>query len=90
LERGESISPSLLKAIEDSRISIIVLSRNYTSSTWCLDEVVYILECKHTNDQPMVYLIFYDVEPTMLRKQTRHFQEALAKHEEFFRQIWKR
>jgi hypothetical protein len=32
LRSGEEISPALLKAIEESAISIIVLSKNYASS----------------------------------------------------------
>ncbi|KAK9205252.1 hypothetical protein WN943_015519 [Citrus x changshan-huyou] len=87
LERGESISPGLLKAIEDSRISIIVFSQNYASSTWCLDELVKIVQCKNKNDhQQMVFPIFYDVEPTVVRKQTGSFREAFSKHEESFRE----
>ena len=31
--------------IDGSRISIVVLSSNYTSSRWCLDELVKIMEC---------------------------------------------
>ena len=34
LERGEPISPMLLKAIEDSLFAIVILSKNYASSTW--------------------------------------------------------
>ncbi|KAK9200147.1 hypothetical protein WN944_015343 [Citrus x changshan-huyou] len=83
LEKGGSISPNLLKAIEESRISIIVLSRNYASSTWCLDELVKIVEYKNREDQ--IFPIFYDVEPTVVRKQTTSFGEAFTKHEEFFR-----
>jgi uracil phosphoribosyltransferase len=45
LRSGEEISSALLKAIEESAISIIVLSKNYASSRWCLDELVKILEC---------------------------------------------
>ncbi|KAH9781751.1 ADP-ribosyl cyclase/cyclic ADP-ribose hydrolase [Citrus sinensis] len=87
LERGTSISPGLLNAIEDSRISIIVFSQNYASSTWCLDELVKIVQCKNKNDhQQMVFPIFYDVEPTMVRKQTGSFREAFSKHEEAFRE----
>ncbi|XP_052292972.1 TMV resistance protein N-like isoform X1 [Citrus sinensis] len=87
LERGASISPGLLKAIEDSRISIIVFSQNYASSTWCLDELVKIVQCKKKNDhQQMVFPIFYDVEPTVVRKQTGSFREAFSKHEEAFRE----
>ncbi|KAH9725741.1 ADP-ribosyl cyclase/cyclic ADP-ribose hydrolase [Citrus sinensis] len=83
LEKGGSISPNLLKAIEESRISIIVLSKNYASSTWCLDELLKIVECKNREDQ--IFPIFYEVEPTIVRKQTASFGEAFAKHEEFFR-----
>ena len=87
LERGDSISPRLLKAIEDSRISIIVFSQNYASSTWCLDELVKIVQCKNKNDhRQMVFPIFYDVEPTVVRKQARSFREAFSKHEEVFRE----
>nr|XP_048328507.1 disease resistance protein RPV1-like [Ziziphus jujuba var. spinosa] len=42
LERGKSISPELLKAIEESCCSIIILSRNYASSTW--DDAKFIQE----------------------------------------------
>ena len=83
LEKGGSISPGLLKAIEESRISVIVLSKNYASSTWCLDELAKIVECKNREDK--ILPIFYDVEPTMVRKQTTSFGEAFAKHEEVFR-----
>ena len=47
LQRGENISTELLETIESSRISIIIFSKNYASSTWCLDELVKILECKN-------------------------------------------
>ena len=43
LERGKSISPELLKAIEELRISIVILSKNYAYSTWCLDELAKII-----------------------------------------------
>ena len=46
LQRGEEISVELLKAIELSMISIIIFSKNYAYSTWCLDELVRILECR--------------------------------------------
>ena len=39
LERGKSISPTLLIAKEKSKFAIVILSRDYASSTWCLDEL---------------------------------------------------
>ncbi|XP_040363866.1 TMV resistance protein N-like [Rosa chinensis] len=80
LRRGEDISLALLKAIEQSRSSIIVISQNYASSTWCLDELVKILQCKESKQQ-MVWPIFYKVEPSDVRNQTGCFGEAFAYHE---------
>ncbi|KHN30249.1 TMV resistance protein N [Glycine soja] len=39
LPRGDQISSALEKAIEESRILIIVLSENYASSSFCLNEL---------------------------------------------------
>ena len=46
LERGKPISLELLKAIEESLFASVILSRNYASLTWCLDELVKIMECR--------------------------------------------
>ncbi|KAG2664265.1 hypothetical protein I3760_16G073100 [Carya illinoinensis] len=84
LPRGEEISEELLKAIESSRISIVVLSKNYASSTWCLDELMKILECKKIKQQK-VLPVFYDVNPTEVRHQREGFGKALAKLKERFK-----
>ncbi|XP_059452926.1 disease resistance protein RPV1-like [Corylus avellana] len=84
LERGENISPALLKAIEESKISVIVLSQNYASSSWCLDELATILECKETKGQ-IVLPVFYKVDPSEVRYQKNSFGEAFVKHEERFK-----
>ncbi|KAL6315947.1 hypothetical protein AAG906_013781 [Vitis piasezkii] len=80
LETGQVISPALVAAIESSKFSIIVLSENYASSRWCLEELVKILECKRTRGQ-RVLPIFYDVDPSDVRNHRGKFGEALAEHE---------
>ncbi|XP_061988263.1 disease resistance protein RUN1-like [Rosa rugosa] len=79
LRRGEDISQSFIRAIEGSRISLIVFSANYASSKWCLDELVKIMECRKTLGQT-VFPIFYRVEPSDVRHQTGSFAEAFVKH----------
>ncbi|XP_031122392.1 TMV resistance protein N-like [Ipomoea triloba] len=83
IRKGENISDELLKAIEGSKISIIVFSKTYAQSRWCLDELVKILECKK-NLQQMVLPIFYNVDPSEVRKQTGEFGKALARHRQRF------
>lgn len=80
LPRGESIHPSLMKAIEESQIAIIVFSKNYCDSSWCLDELSYIMKCRDTRGQ-IVMPIFYDVNPAQVRKPKRKYGEVFAKHE---------
>ncbi|XP_059454444.1 disease resistance protein RPV1-like [Corylus avellana] len=84
LERGENISLALLKAVRESRISVIVLSQNYASSSWCLDELATILECKERNGQ-IVLPVFYNVDPSEVRHQINSFGKAFAKHEKRFK-----
>ena len=67
LQRGEDVSAQLLKTIELSMISIVVLSENYVSSTWCLDElIVSILKCKKNGQ--FVLPVFYKVDPSEVHK----------------------
>ncbi|XP_028769770.1 TMV resistance protein N-like [Neltuma alba] len=84
LGKGERIVPALLKAIERSRISIIVFSSNYATSTWCLDELAHIMWCKNEKNQ-LVMPIFYKVDPMAVQYQKDSFEAAMAAHEDTFR-----
>jgi len=84
IQKGEEITPTLLQAIKESRIFIAVFSTNYASSTFCLTELVTILECSKL--QGRLFLpIFYDVDPSHVRKLNGAYAEAFAKHEVRFR-----
>ncbi|KAH9783073.1 Disease resistance-like protein DSC1 [Citrus sinensis] len=86
LEIGDEISPALLMAINASKIAVIIFSKHYASSKWCLNELVEILQSQKTNGQ-MVIPVFYHVNPSYVRKQTGSFGEAFAEHESRFREM---
>ena len=83
LKRGEPISPELLKAIEESMFAIVILSKNYASSTWCLDELVKIMECKKKKKkmEQIVLPIFYNVDLSKMRKQVGIYAQAFDEYE---------
>ncbi|CAN6685013.1 unnamed protein product [Malus baccata var. baccata] len=83
LQRGEEIRPALLEAIEKSTISVIIFSQNYASSTWCLDELVHILKCNNREGR-MVIPVFYDIDPSDVRKQHGSYAYAFAQLEKRF------
>ena len=80
LQRGEQITPALMKAIQDSRVAITVLSEHYASSSFCLDELATILHCDQRK-RLLVIPVFYKVDPSDVRHQKGSYGEALAKLE---------
>ena len=81
VEKGKSLSLQLLKAIEELRFAIVILSKDYTSSTWCLDELAIIIACKKDIEMAIL-LVFHYVDPSDVRKQMGTFAQAFVKHEE--------
>ncbi|KAH0661329.1 hypothetical protein KY284_026260 [Solanum tuberosum] len=80
LEYGDSIPKEHMKAIKYSKVALVVFTKNYATSRWCLDELVKIMECKDKNGQ-IVIPIFYDVDPSHVRNQRESFAEAFTQHE---------
>lgn len=80
IERGEGIKSELDKAIHSSKSSIIILSKNYATSSWCLDELVMILENKRKRGHAILP-VFYYVDPLDVGKQLGSFATAFARHE---------
>jgi len=83
LQRGDEITPSLLKSIENSRIAIVVFSEDYASSSFCLDELFHIIHYFKAKGR-LVLPVFYDVEPSHVRHHSNKYGEALVEFEERF------
>ncbi|KAK2362654.1 disease resistance protein RUN1 [Trifolium repens] len=78
IEKGNQVWAELVEAIKDSTLFLVVFSENYASSTWCLNELVEIMKC-NKNGQ-VVVPVFYQIDPSHVRKQTGSYGTALTKH----------
>ncbi|XP_061943588.1 disease resistance protein RPV1-like isoform X2 [Populus nigra] len=79
LVRGDEISASLLRTIEEAKLSVIVFSENYASSEWCLEELAKINFERKKNNRQIVIPVFYQVDPSHVRYQTGSFGDAFAR-----------
>ncbi|XP_042488994.1 disease resistance protein RUN1-like [Macadamia integrifolia] len=85
LTKGENIPSELMEAIEGSRIAIIIFSKNYAFSSWCLTELVRILQCKKDGRIEKVMPVFYKMDPSDVRYQHNTYGEAFKRHEKCFK-----
>lgn len=91
LKPGDEIWSSLVEAIEQSFILLIIFSQSYASSRWCLKELEAILECNKKYGR-IVIPVFYHVEPADVRHQRGTYKNAFKKHEKRNKtkvQIWR-
>ncbi|PWA81475.1 NB-ARC domains-containing protein [Artemisia annua] len=80
LEIGNPIASKLPEAIEASRIAIVVLSSNFATSKWCLEEIAKIVECMEQG-KLIVIPVFYHVDPSDVRCQRKCFEQGFSDHE---------
>ncbi|XP_048128151.1 jacalin-related lectin 4-like [Rhodamnia argentea] len=82
VEAGIFHEPNLVDTICHSRVSLVVFTADYADSRLGLDELVEILECnrRFRDHQGHVVLpIFYDVEPSDVRKQSGGFGDGFGR-----------
>lgn len=65
-------------------ISVVIFSKHYSDSPWCLDELVKTLDCKDKQGQKLIP-VFYHVDPTDVDNRAASFGRALKKHEQDFK-----
>lgn len=77
LNRGDEIAPSLLEAIDDSAAAVVVLSPRYADSRWCLEELAKIFH----GGRKLILPVFYQVDPSDVRRQSGPFEKDFRSHE---------
>lgn len=75
---GEEIEPALSDAIERSRISLVVFTKDYASSRWCLRELARIMVCRRSRGQ-LVLPVFLGVKAMEVRWQTGCYDVAFSR-----------
>ncbi|KAJ4980390.1 hypothetical protein NE237_031227 [Protea cynaroides] len=80
---GEPILPSLFRIIRSSKLSILVISKGYVDSKWCLVEMIEIVE-RYQSKCQIVQPVFFDVDPRDVLHQTGIVAESLQKHKREF------
>ncbi|KAB2603425.1 TMV resistance protein N-like [Pyrus ussuriensis x Pyrus communis] len=82
LEKSNRAIPEhLIQEIERSKGAVVVFSKGYPESAWCLEELVKIMECRKTLGQ-MVFPIFYGVDSSDVVNQSGSFAQAFQKYEQ--------
>lgn len=67
-------------AIQRTKIAVVVFTKHYADSQWCLNELVWIN--KRRKSGLLFVPAFYDVNPSVVRRQTKMYAEAFTRHVE--------
>ncbi|KAB2613987.1 TMV resistance protein N-like [Pyrus ussuriensis x Pyrus communis] len=76
--RNAGINTELDRKIDRSRIAVVVFSKRYPDFRWCLRlrELSKIMRCREDQEGIIGYPIFYDVDPSNVRKQSGDSDEV--------------
>ncbi|XP_030465044.2 TMV resistance protein N-like [Syzygium oleosum] len=80
LRKGEEIGFKLKEEIKRSRICIAVLSPNFASSKFCLDELLQMWEFRELNGHTIIP-IFYEVSSSDVKHQAGDFGRSFDRYE---------
>lgn len=79
-KKGDFCPPNLLEDIQHCRISVVVFSKNYAHSTWCLDELAMIAHSIDSVKQ-FVVPVFWDVKSSVAICQNGVYHQPFAQHQ---------
>ncbi|XP_042511628.1 uncharacterized protein LOC122086706 [Macadamia integrifolia] len=68
VQRGKLIFDEIKDAINKSRCAIIIFSRNYANSTWCLNELAWIMERCQNYGQKVIPVFLTGADPSDVRE----------------------
>ncbi|XP_039165419.1 toll/interleukin-1 receptor-like protein [Eucalyptus grandis] len=74
--RKEKGTEQLVWAISRCKIAIPIISRGYASSTWCLEELAAIMDCRRRDDK-LVFPVFYNVDVVDLGRRRGDFDDEM-------------
>ncbi|KAJ0453796.1 putative TIR domain-containing protein [Helianthus annuus] len=73
IQAGQQLLPEILRVITESRASIVVFTENYAKSSWCLEELLLILEQKRKGSH-FVLPVYHGVDPSDVWNQRGNFK----------------
>ncbi|KAL4580109.1 hypothetical protein LXL04_016289 [Taraxacum kok-saghyz] len=76
MEKSKEIADDLDESIKDSKFYIIVFSKDYPSSLWCLNDLVTIMKC-HKEPGHAAYPVYCDVKPFEVAIRMGHLEKSL-------------
>lgn len=80
LRNSEVVLNVSLQAIQKSKTYVVIFSKNYASSRWCLNELIEICKSNQTTKRKVIF-VFYNIDPLVVEPQIKR---SFEKHETGF------